>query len=154
MATNSFINFFDKAEGESTQKGMEKWVEIQGWDWDVEAESSWTKGGGASVGKPNPGKLNFQHFYDTASNVILGYICTGKAFPKIELKMQKASSRENPEAFFPCFLIAHCLYDDSTFAGNDLPDPVTIVCTGCSYNSYFLCVRVNNDNRPGGKCVC
>ena len=100
MAANSFINFFDKAEGESTQKGMEKWVEIQGWDWDVEAESSWTKGGGASVGKPNPGKLNFQHFYDTASNVILGYICTGKAFPKIELKMQKASARENPENFF------------------------------------------------------
>ena len=46
MAVNAFISFFDKAEGESTQKGMEKWVEIQGWDWDVEAESSWTKGGG------------------------------------------------------------------------------------------------------------
>ena len=55
MAANAFISFFDKAEGESIQKGKEKWVEIQGWDWEVEAETSWTKGGGASVGKPNPG---------------------------------------------------------------------------------------------------
>ena len=50
--------FYDKADGESIQKGKEKWIEIQGWDWEVEAESSWTKGGGASVGTPNPGKLS------------------------------------------------------------------------------------------------
>lgn len=58
MAVNAFVSFFDKADGESIQKGKEKWVEIQGWDWEVEADTSWTKGGGASVGKPNPGKLN------------------------------------------------------------------------------------------------
>ena len=40
---------FDKADGESVQKGHEKWIELQGWDWEVEAESSWTKGGGASA---------------------------------------------------------------------------------------------------------
>jgi type VI protein secretion system component Hcp len=44
MAVNAFLSFFDKADGESTQKGKEKWIEIQGWDWEVEA-SSWTKGG-------------------------------------------------------------------------------------------------------------
>ena len=100
MAANAFISFFDKANGESTQKGMENWVEIQGWDWEVEAESSWTKGGGASVGKPNPGKLSFQHHYDTASNVILGYICTGKAFPKLELQMGKTSGEGRSQTYF------------------------------------------------------
>ena len=100
MAINAFVTFFDKADGESIQKGKEKWVEIQGWDWEVEAESSWTKGGGASVGKPNPGKLNFEHLFDTSSIVILGYICTGKAFPKFELQMMKTTGKGTPETYF------------------------------------------------------
>jgi type VI secretion system Hcp family effector len=90
----------DKADGESIQKGKEKWIEIQGWDWEVEAETSWTKGGGASVGKPNPGKLHWLHYFDSASPVILGYICTGKAFPKIELQMMKTTGKAAPDTYF------------------------------------------------------
>ena len=100
MAVNAFVSFFDKADGESIQKGKEKWVEIRGWDWDVDAETSWTKGGGASVGKPNPGKMNFEHYFDTSSTVILGYICTGKAFPKVELQMMKTTGKGSPETYF------------------------------------------------------
>ncbi|MDB5205012.1 MAG: hypothetical protein JWR72_87 [Flavisolibacter sp.] len=100
MAINAFVSFFDKAEGESIQKGKEKWVEIQGWDWEVEAQTSWTKGGGASVGKPNPGKMNFEHRFDTSSTVILGYICSGKAFPKVELQMMKTTGKGIPETYF------------------------------------------------------
>jgi type VI secretion system secreted protein Hcp len=100
MAINAFVSFFDKADGESIQKGKEKWVEIRSWDWEVEAETSWTKGGGASVGKPNPGKLNFEHLFDTSSIVILGYICTGKAFPKCELQMMKTTGKGTPETYF------------------------------------------------------
>lgn len=100
MAVNAFISFFDKADGESIQKGKEKWIEIQGWDWEIEAESSWTKGGGASVGKANPGKMNFEHYFDTASTVIMGYICTGKAFPKTELQMMKTTGKGSPETYF------------------------------------------------------
>ena len=100
MAVNAFVSFFDKADGESIQKGKEKWIEIQGWDWEVEAESSWTKGGGASVGKPNPSKLNFEHYFDTSSTVILGYICTGKAFPKLQLEMMKTTGKGSPETYF------------------------------------------------------
>ena len=98
MAVNAFISFFDKADGESIQKGKEKWVEIQGWDWEVAAETSWTKGGGASVGKPNPGRINFDHRFDTSSIVILGYICTGKAFPKVELQMMKTTGSDQRAA--------------------------------------------------------
>ena len=100
MAINAFISFFDKADGESTQKGKEKWVEIKGWEWQVDAESSWTKGGGASVGKPVPGSMKFEHFFDTSSIVLLGYICTGKAFPKVELQMVKAGGRGTSETYF------------------------------------------------------
>ena len=100
MAVNAFISFFDKADGESIQKGKEKWIEIQGWDWEIEAESSWTKGGGASVGKANPGKMNFEHYFDTSSTVIMGYICTGKNFPKLELQMMKTTGKGSPETYF------------------------------------------------------
>ena len=81
MAVNAFINFFNECRGRVDPKGQgEGWIEIQGWDWEIEAESSWTKGGGASVGKPNPGKMNFEHYFDKSSPVIMGYICPGKSF--------------------------------------------------------------------------
>jgi len=109
MTINAFMSFFDKADGESIQKGKEKWVEIQAWDWEVEAETSWTKGGGATVGKPNPGKLNWEHFFDTSSTVLMGYICTGKAFPKAELQVMKTTGSAQPETYLTvsmegCFL--------------------------------------------------
>ena len=100
MAVNAFLTFFDKADGESLQKSKEKWIEIQGWDWDIEAETSWTKGGGASVGKPNPGKMNWEHYFDTSSTVIMGYICTGKAFPKVQVQMMKTTGSATPETYY------------------------------------------------------
>ena len=40
MAVNAFLSFFGKADGESIQKGKQKWVEVLGWDWEVEATSN------------------------------------------------------------------------------------------------------------------
>jgi type VI protein secretion system component Hcp len=99
MAVNTFLTFFDKADGESILKGKERWVEVHGWDWEVEAATSWTKGGGASVGKPRPGELHWYHPFDTSSTVIMGYICTGSAFPKVELQMTKPGPGA-PRSFF------------------------------------------------------
>lgn len=101
MAVNAFLSFKDgKADGESLQKGKEKWIEIQGWDWEVEAESSWTKGGGASVGKPNPGKMNWEHYWDKSSSTLLGYICTGTSFNEIKLEMCKGTGQTGLKPFF------------------------------------------------------
>src|SRR5260221_2649614 len=98
MAVNAFIQF-DKVEGESIQKGKEKWIEIEAWDWEVDAETSWTKGGGASVGKPNPGKMTVERYFDTSSTVLINRICCGKAFPKTELQMMKTTGKGNPETY-------------------------------------------------------
>ena len=38
--------------------------------------------------------------FDTSSIVILGYICTGKAFPKVQLQMMKTTGRGTPETYF------------------------------------------------------
>lgn len=100
MAANVFLTFFDKAEGEATARGFEKWIEIRHWGWTIGADSSWTKGGGASVGKPNPGRLMIQLDFSTASPTMLGYICTGKSFPKAEIQMVKASDTARQQAYF------------------------------------------------------
>ena len=118
MPVNAFITFFDSAEGESMQKGKEKWIEIQGWDWEIQAESSWTKGGGASVGKPNPGKLHFQHYYDKSSGTINKFMATGKPFPKAELQMMKTTGKGTPETYFTMKLEG-CFITKSSMAGSE-----------------------------------
>ncbi|MFN0184903.1 MAG: Hcp family type VI secretion system effector [Aquabacterium sp.] len=99
MAIAAFMKYSNAADGESKQKGFDKWIEVQGWDWEVEAESSWTKGGGASVGKPNPGKANFEYYFCTASPIILKFITAGNAFEKVELVMCKTTGKGLEEYF-------------------------------------------------------
>ncbi len=110
MALNAFIKF-SNASGEARQGkyGKEAWTEIQGWEWEVEAETSWTRGGGASVGKPSPGKLSFEHYYDRSAPTILAYICMGKSFDEVKLEMCKTvggpaktmqGASAIPDAFF------------------------------------------------------
>ena len=100
MAINAFISFFDKANGESIQRGKENWVEIQGWDWEVEAATAFSHGGGASAGRVTPGNFNFQHSFDSSSTVILAYLCSGRRFPKIELQVTKIAGDGNAETYF------------------------------------------------------
>ena len=99
MALNAFMKI-SNAVGESRQQGYTDWIEIQGWEWDIKAETSWTRGGGASVGKPAPGELSFDHYYDRASPAIMAYICMGKSFDTVQLHMCKTVGSKNPEAYF------------------------------------------------------
>jgi type VI secretion system secreted protein Hcp len=92
VAVNAFLSFFDKANGESTLRGRERGVELHGWDWEIEAATSWTKGGGASVGKPVPGAMRWQHDFDASSPTIMAYICTGKSFPKVQLDILRPTA--------------------------------------------------------------
>lgn len=95
MALNALLKI-SNAPGESRMPDHVGWIEIQGWDWEVNAETSWTKGGGASVGKPDPGKLNFEHYFDTSSTNILRNIFCGRSFDNIELHMMKSTGKATP----------------------------------------------------------
>jgi len=98
MAVNAFLRL-EGVSGESTQRGHERWMELQGWDWEVEAESSWTKGGGASVGKPRPGALTWTHHFDLSSIALLGRIATGGSFATAELHVAKTTGKAVPETY-------------------------------------------------------
>jgi type VI secretion system Hcp family effector len=100
MAVNALMQIDGgKAPGECRQEGFTNWIEIQSWDWEVESETSWTKGGGASVGKPNPGKMNWEHYFDKSSTVLLKFIFSGASFDEIILRMYKGtgSSKANTD---------------------------------------------------------
>ena len=68
-------------------------------EWEGEPKISWAAGGGASVAKPNLDKLRFEHLFDMSSTVILGNICKGKLFPKLELQMIRTAGKGNPETY-------------------------------------------------------
>lgn len=54
---------------------------VAAYSWEVTADSSWTKGGGASVGKPNPGAIRFTKLLDPSSGPTLHSIATGTEIP-------------------------------------------------------------------------
>ena len=96
MPGNAFIRFEgdDKKfiTGESTHKthnGDKGWIEISDWSWDIEAETSFLKGAGASVGKPQPGNLSITHYYDKASPKIMERIVMGTHFKTVQIAMLK-----------------------------------------------------------------
>lgn len=62
---------------------MDKAEEVTALSLDLEALSSWTKGGGASVGKPNPGNLVVKKSYTKTTAELLRNISTGKAFQEV-----------------------------------------------------------------------
>ena len=104
MPGNSFIKF-DGVKGESkhiTNSGDKGWIEISDWSWDIEADTSYLKGGGAAVGKPQPGTLSFSHYYDKSSPAIMSKIVMGKHFPKVWIVMLKQTGQVDGqgEAYF------------------------------------------------------
>lgn len=68
--------------GDSVAKGHEGWIRISRIDWAVEAATSWTSGGGASVGKPNPGRIAVKLATGPWSTAFLRAITTGTTLDK------------------------------------------------------------------------
>jgi type VI protein secretion system component Hcp len=66
------------APGDVTDAGHAGAIRAFSLDWATTAETSWTKGGGASVGKPNPGLLHLTIATGAWSNVLMQAITTGK----------------------------------------------------------------------------
>jgi len=105
MPANTFINFDKKAKsikGESYQDGLlgtDGWIELSDWSWDIEADTSFMKGGGSAVGKPTPGNFTFTHYYDTSSHVLMERIVMGTHFEDVELVQLKQTGAGKPAPF-------------------------------------------------------
>jgi type VI protein secretion system component Hcp len=69
--------------GDVTTKGHEKWIRVASLDWETEALTSWTAGGGASVGKPNPHDIQLVLPSGTWSQHFARLITQGKSLPSV-----------------------------------------------------------------------
>lgn len=108
MPSNAFIRFLKSAPstifmpGESYQEthpGTQGWVEISDWGWEVEAETSFLKGGGSAVGKPQPGNMTFSHYYDLSSPQLMMNIVRGTTFPIVTVDFLKQTGTGTPQVF-------------------------------------------------------
>lgn len=99
MPGNAFIHFGSEVpKGESTHKshpGSSGWIEISDWSWDIESDTSFTKGSGSAVGKPNPQTMSFSHYYDKASPTIMTKIVQGTSFKEVTLVMLKQTGDQD-----------------------------------------------------------
>jgi type VI secretion system secreted protein Hcp len=60
--------------------------EVRTLEFNIEATSSWTKGGGASVGKPGPQKLTIHKMNNKTTTEFFKHIVTGHSFPEISFE--------------------------------------------------------------------
>lgn len=74
--------------GDSTDAQHPGEIVVLSYSIGVEADSSWTKGGGASVGKPNPLDLQFTAAMNRSVPSILKYITTGSPSPMAILTLR------------------------------------------------------------------
>ena len=105
MPGNAFIRFKEITKGESTHEthpGTSGWIEISDWSWDIESDTSFLKGSGASVGKPQPNSLSFSHYYDLSSPHIMSKIVQGTNFAEAHIVMlkQTGSTDGKGEVYF------------------------------------------------------
>jgi type VI secretion system Hcp family effector len=119
---NSFIKLTGpkgKVVGESMQDGHKDEIEIDDFNWEVTSDTSFTKGGGASVGKAMPGVCSWSHYYDTASPMIMLNCVIGTTFPEVKATMCKQTGDSKPEVYFTATM-SDCYITKATInAGED-----------------------------------
>lgn len=133
MPGNAFIKFSGVDKGESLQKthpGSSGWIEIGDWNWDIESETSFMKGGGSSVGKATPGSFGFSHFWDLSSAKLLSLIVSGRHFDWVVVEMLKQTGENLPQVYFQIKMASAFVTKVTTKAGEDgtLDQDVEMVC--------------------------
>jgi type VI protein secretion system component Hcp len=78
-ADDIFLKFSGDIVGDSTDPQHPNEIVLVSYSLGVTADSSWTKGGGASVGKPVPGEFQYTATLNRSIPTILRYITSGRA---------------------------------------------------------------------------
>jgi type VI secretion system secreted protein Hcp len=139
MSTDTACQF-DGVEGESTRKGLEKWIEVLSWRWGVSQPSGGGAGGGSGKGKAVPGDFEFTHSYDKASPVLAKACAGGKHFPKVVFKSSKAG--EGQKTFLETTMkeVLVTSVQPGGSAGGDITEHVS-----CSYKDIEFAYKPQDD---------
>ena len=88
MADDIFLKFSGDIVGDSTDPQHQNEITVLSYSLGVTADSSWTRGGGASVGKPVPGDLQYSATLNRSVPTIVQYITMGKAAANATLTLR------------------------------------------------------------------
>ena len=89
MAADIFAKIGD-IKGESIDAKHKDEVEVLSWSWGVSQSRSVTGGGGGGAGKASFNDLNFTHYVDRASPILLSACATGSHIKEASITVRKA----------------------------------------------------------------
>jgi type VI secretion system secreted protein Hcp len=94
MAGSDYLLKIKTIDGESTQKGHEKWMELQSWSWGETNAGSSGLGGGAGSGKVSMQDFHFVIEYGISSPKLFGACATGEHIADATLHIRKAGGEQ------------------------------------------------------------
>ena len=96
---DQFIKF-DVVQGESEQKGFEKWIELSSFSMSSATPGSTAVGGGSGVGKPSIHGVSFTTVAGRHTPDIMKRYFEGKHFDKVEVKFIKQAGEAAAETYY------------------------------------------------------
>ena len=90
MAGSDYLLKIKTIDGESAQKGHDKWIELQSWSWSENNAGSSGLGGGAGSGKVSMGDFHFTIEYGVSSPKLFGACAVGEHIGDAILHIRKA----------------------------------------------------------------
>ena len=90
MAGSDYLLKIKTIDGESSQKGHEKWIELQSWSWGGSNAGSSAIGSGAGSGKFSGQDFHFTMEYGISSPKLFGACATGEHIGDAMLHIRKA----------------------------------------------------------------
>jgi type VI secretion system secreted protein Hcp len=91
---------FDGVDGESQQKGLEKWIELASFSMSSAAAGSTALGGGSGVGKPSIHGVNFSTVAGKHTPAVAQKYFKGEHFPTVEVKFIKQTGNASAEPYY------------------------------------------------------
>ena len=91
---------FDGVDGESQQKGLEKWIELASFSMSSATSGSTKVGGGSGVGKPSIHGVSFSTVAGKHTPGIAKKYFEGKHFPVVEVKFIKQTGAASAETYY------------------------------------------------------
>lgn len=91
---------FDGVDGESQQKGMEKWIELKKYSMSSATAGSTVVGGGSGVGKPSIHGVSISTVAGKHTPAINQKYFKGEHFPVAEVKFIKQTGEASAETYY------------------------------------------------------
>jgi len=152
MAWDAYLEI-EGLKGESLKKGHEGQIEVIGFSFGAQNQSSVGIGGGGGAGVVSLSSMSIMKKTDAGSAELFQYICTGEHFPKAKLTMYKSGGAAGPLPYLT--MDFEELYPDSiqwsgSQGGDDVPSESVTFAFG---KVTFTYSEQNEDGTKGGDHV-